>query len=409
MSDGVLSQEEIDALLRSNAVVDTAGEQQGQFANQSGVNQANNTDISPMEKDAIGEVANMVMGSASTALSTLLGKRVEITTPVVELTDPEKFRQEYPKNCLLVYVEYVTGLSGANVLVIKDTDAGVMVDLMLGGDGQSPPTELNEMHISAVSEAMNQMMGAASTALSTIINDRVEISPPVVETVDLSSEGLKGVLGEEGQLLAKVSFRMTIENLIDSEIIQLMPLQMAKSMVGSLMQEMSSAQPEEPVQSVNNVSIPEQNPVVETKQQVAAAAEPIGLVHPEPQTFNTGSQQPASDATLTGVRREVPVQPVQFAPIQSSFTPQEMSNIDLLMDVPLQITVELGRSKKTIREILALGQGSVIELDKLAGEPVDLLVNGKLLAKGEVVVIDENFGIRVTDIISPIERVTSLQ
>lgn len=400
MSEGVLSQEEIDALLNSDSLVPgTVGAKEQPTAGLQPVSQAEDADgrgLTEMEKDAVGEVANIVMGSAATALSTLLGRKVEITTPVVQLTDPDRFRHDYPLPYLLVNVEYVIGLSGSNVLIIKDRDAEVMVDLMMGGGGQSPPENLEEMHLSAISEAMNQMMGAAATAMSAIIKERVEISPPAVEMVDFATEELKGGVGVKGQTLVKVSFRMNIEGLLDSEIMQLVPLNFAQSMVKNLMEEMADSAVEPPVADPGTADM---GMVMPGLQDIMIDAP----IYEGPQPVNAGPARPVQGGS------GVIVQPVQFAPLQPNLQSTEITNIDLIMDVPLQITVELGKTRKTIREVLNLGPGSVVELDKLAGEPVDLLVNGKLLAKGEVVVIDENFGIRITDIISPIERVTNLQ
>lgn len=438
MSDGVLSQEEIDALLRSDTMSaePTPEPTPEPMAAANEPVEGSTGDLSDMERDAVGEVANIVMGSAATALSTLLGRKVEITTPVVQLTDPDRFRQEYPLPYLLVNVEYVVGLAGSNVLIIKERDASVMVDLMMGGDGQAPPVDLDEIHLSAISEAMNQMMGSASTAMSTILKERVEISPPTVEMVNLATDELKGSVGQKGQTLVKVAFRMIIEDLVDSEIMQLIPLDLARNMVRNLMAEMTDSEPvqEPPAMSTPDFSdvsgsfeIPEipdlpnfpempeipamptmQQPVAPAPAQVAAASEPM-MMGGQSGYGMFGAPPVQNQARNVAQGPGVPVQPVQFAPLQSNYQPKEIANIDLIMDVPLQITVELGKSRKTIREILALGPGSVVELDKLAGEPVDLLVNGKLLAKGEVVVIDENFGIRITDIISPIERVANLQ
>lgn len=425
MSDGVLSQEEIDALLRSDTMPQEetpqpmAAPMAAPVANEPAVSQWG--DLTDVEKDAVGEVANIVMGSAATALSTLLGKKVEITTPVVQLTDPERFRQDYPLPYLLVNVEYVVGLTGSNVLIIKDRDASVMVDLMMGGDGFVPPAELGEIHLSAISEAMNQMMGSASTAMSTILKERVEISPPTVEMINFATDELKGSMGQKDQSLVKVAFRMLIEDLVDSEIMQLIPLDLARKMVKNLMAEMTDSSTTDFSDVSGSFEIPDlpdmpnfpdmptmQQPMAAAPAQVATASEPMMMGQAGYGMFGAPPVQ-NSPARSVAQGQGVPVQPVQFAPLQSNYQPKEIANIDLIMDVPLQITVELGKSRKTIREILALGPGSVVELDKLAGEPVDLLVNGKLLAKGEVVVIDENFGIRITDIISPIERVANLQ
>lgn len=426
MSDGVLSQEEIDALLRSDTVADLANEAEAieeQTPTKNNLQPEVSQDaLSSMEKDAVGEVANMVMGSAATALSTLLGKKVEITTPQVEITTPEKLRHDYPLPYLLVNVEYVTGIKGNNVLVIKDGDAGVIVDLMMMGDGQNPPSPLEEMHLSAIAEAMNQMMGSASTAFSTILKERVEISPPTVDLINLATDELKGNLGKAGFPLVKISFKITIEDLVDSEMMQLIPLDFAKQMVGQLMDDMNksteqaAAATAAPEVEVPPISMPDSAPSPNQQEpnfQEPATNQPQPNYQAPPMSDLGQFQQPQyGAATASGNVKQgsaVTVQPVQFTSLQTGFQTKEPSNIDLIMDVPLQITVELGKAKKTIKEILNLTPGSVVELDKLAGEPVDLMVNGKLLAKGEVVVIDENFGIRITDIVSPMERVSNLQ
>ncbi|PKM80851.1 MAG: flagellar motor switch phosphatase FliY [Firmicutes bacterium HGW-Firmicutes-14] len=416
MSDGVLSQEEIDALLKSDTLAQENGDDGREVSPAPGAVAEMSSDtgdggLSDMEKDAVGEVANIVMGSAATALSTLLGKKVEITTPVIQLTDPERFRQDYPLPYVLVNVEYITGIEGANVLIIRNQDACVMVDLMMGGDGQGIE-ELNEMHLSAISEAMNQMMGSASTAMSTIIKERVEITPPTVEEINFATDELKGTLGQKDQQLVKVSFRMAIEELVDSEIMQLIPLPFAREMVGNLMSEINADEPQIAADATDLNSLSDEIAALEgtaaAQDDAATVAEPVRLHEPGSHVFENKKPEEPAGRPSSGAN-QVPVQPARFAPLQAGYEAKEIANIDLIMDVPLQITVELGKTRKTIREILNLGPGSVVELDKLAGEPVDVLVNGKLLAKGEVVVIDENFGIRVTDIISPIERVTNLQ
>lgn len=412
MSEGVLSQEEIDALLKMDAM-DQEQTDDGGAAPETGP-APTNTVLSEAERDAIGEVANIVMGSAATALSTLLGKKVEITTPRVEITTPEKLRHDYPLPYLLVNVEYVTGLEGSSVLIIRDKDAGIIVDLMMMGDGSNPPAELTDMHISAMAEAMNQMMGASATALSTILKKRVEISPPTSEMINLATDELKGTVGQIGIELAKVAFYIQIEDLVDSEMMQLIPVDFAREMARNLIGDITAGNNEalgevaaaQPAVAPPPPSEPVRQPVA--AQPVTPVAQPNVVQMPPvaPASIFAGS------VVTPGVMmpgQGVTVQQAQFAPLQGGLQAREIANIDLILDVPLQITVELGKARKTIREILALSAGSVVELDKLAGEPVDLLVNGKLLAKGEVVVIDENFGVRVTDIISPVERVTNLQ
>jgi flagellar motor switch protein FliN/FliY len=250
--------------------------------------------------------------------------------------------------------------------------------------------------MSAVGEAMNQMMGAVSTSLSTMFNKKIDISPPKVNLIDLAKEDkVTEIVGSEEKVV-RVSFRMEVEGLIDSEIMQILPIEISKDMVNNLMSGSMEAEaaPEPPV-----VAPPAM------QQQVQSAPEP-SYAAPQPvqqQAYAAPVQQQARVAS------NIPVQPAQFSPLSTEPVTVNDANIGLILDVPLQVTVELGRTKKRIRDILELATGSIIELDKLAGEPVDILVNGKLLAKGEVVVIDENFGVRITDIVSPMERAQNLQ
>lgn len=247
--------------------------------------------------------------------------------------------------------------------------------------------------MSAVTEAMNQMMGSTATALSTVFKKRVDIAPPAVSVVDFATEATTKDMPAEDEPVVRVSFRMEVESLIDSEIMQLIPVAMAKEMVANMMQKMQETATA--AAAAPSASQPA-GPAVAPPAPQAAAAAPVTAKTP---------LGPAPAAR----EKPVAVQPVQFAQLQPAPAAAGTGNIDLIMDVPLQVTVELGRTRKLIREVLDLSPGSVIELDKLAGEPVDILVNGKLIAKGEVVVIDENFGVRVTDIVSPMERVNNIQ
>lgn len=387
MNNGVLSQEEIDALLRSGNV--EADESEPTLDSQPATTTSSlapEVSLSDMEKDALGEMGNMSMGSAATALATLLEQRVEITTPKVDVLNFGSLRSEYPLPFIVVDIHYVEGVKGSNVFVVEHKDAAIIADLMMGNDGANPPEELYEFHLGAVGEAMNQMMGSASTALSQLLNKRVNISTPKVKTIDFAHEKLTSVT-DETEPIVRITFRMQVGNLIDSEIMQILPYDFAKELVDSLMNSVDETANSEPITQATVAA-----------QEVAASA---SVAQPVP----TRSESKSSFADQS----KVTVQPVAFAPIGPKITPQEQANIGLIMDVPLQITVELGKTRKTIKDILALGPGSVVELDKLAGEPVDLLVNGKLIAKGEVVVIDENFGVRVTDIVSPMERVANIQ
>ncbi len=349
--------------------------------------------LSDLEKDTLGEVANISMGTAATTLSSLVGKRVEITTPRVTITTRNKLQTEYPLPYVVVNVRYTAGLVGENLLIIKKQDAAIIVDLMMGGDGSNPPEELNELHLSAVSEAMNQMMGSAATSMSTIFHQKVSISPPTLRLINLAEEQLDPAIECGSEQLVQVVFQISIEDLLKSEMMQIIPLPFAKEMSLGLLGELKGEAPSEakepaPKEEAKSVSRPE------PEMPVQPAAKAGGHIAAARQEVAAGS---------------VVVQPAEFAPFTASSPPKETGNLSLILDVPLQFTVELGRTQKTIKEILDLGPGAIVELDKLAGEPVDILVNGKPIAKGEVVVIDENYGVRITEILSSAERMSSLQ
>lgn len=426
-SKDYLSQEEIDALLRQSSGDSDEGANSPAAA--SGGEEVLENYLSSLEQDALGEIGNITFGSAATALSTLLGRKVDITTPSVSLVRKSELGDVFPKPHVAVSVEYVDGFEGINSLVIRTKDAQVIADLMLGGEGQVTDAELNEIHISAVQEAMNQMMGSSATSMSTIFNRFVNISPPGINILDMENgDGVDHLPPED--VMIKISFHLTIGDLIDSTIMQLLPVSFAKQMVATLM----GTEPELPAASAPSaaaVEAPSAPPVQPTAPPQAApaptyAAPPQQPVQPPmpqgmPNTPPAGYPpqqdvyaQPMMDYHMPNQNmnqnRNVNVQPVQFATFnQGQFAQTDGTNLNLLLDIPLKVTVELGRTQKQIKDILELSQGSIIELDKLAGEPVDILVNNKLIAKGEVVVIDENFGVRVTDIVSQWDRIQKLQ
>ena len=383
MSESFLSQEELDALLKGEAAPEAAS---GEV-------------LSDVEHDALGEIGNISMGSAATTLSILLGKRVSITTPKVGVSSLKEIQNACPLPFLVVEVGYTHGVHGTNLLAIKESDALIIADLMMGNDGTNPPTELNELYMSAVGEAMNQMMGSVATSMSTMFKQKIDISPPKANLIHFAThEPLTSALTATENVV-RVAFRMEVEDLIDSEIMQILPVEVAKTLVKNLMGDMATQQaaaPAAPAQPAAAPTAPQTAPPMAAAAPAPAAAMP-------PQQGYYAPPQPSYQ------QPQVPVQAVQFSPLVPGAMAGVDGNIGLILDVPLQVTVELGRTKKLIREILELSPGSVLELDKLAGEPVDVLVNGKLLAKGEVVVIDENFGVRITDIVSPIERASSLQ
>ncbi|WP_061213811.1 flagellar motor switch phosphatase FliY [Syntrophomonas wolfei] len=398
MNDGILSQEEIDALLTggSSSGTDTM-DSSSEPVSTSSIN------LSDFEKDTLGEVGNISMGTAATTLSTLLRQKVSITTPDVSVTNPEELQLLYPLPFVVVEVSYTRGLTGTNVLVIKENDAAIIADLMMGGDGLSAQGKsLGDLELSAVGEAMNQMMGSATTSLSSMFNRRIDIAPPQLTVIDMGKESLQ--LSTNFHDVVKIKFKMEIENLINSEIMQIIPMEAVENIMSILMgstAEESSA--EAVMEEPPAMSLPE------TKAAAVAAPRQAETAIPSPPQEAIYSQAFVQSPREINTRPQFAVQPVQFAPLQESDMIHSPQNLDLIMDVPLDVSVELGKAKKSIREILELNQGAIIQLDKLAGEPVDLLVNGKLIAKGEVVVIDENYGIRITTIISPIDRMNKLQ
>jgi len=386
--NGLLSQEEINALLKETTETIETTE------TTLPANTAPDADKPPesleaMEKDVLGELANISMGSAATALSALIGKKTNITTPQISVTTTDALKEEYPQAYLTVNGSYTNGLVGLNVLVLQTNDAGVLVDLMMKGDGSNPPEEINELHISAISEAMDQMMNASTSALMQILNKPIEISPPVVNVKNFGQDEFF----ENGDFydVVKISFSLTIEGLVDSEMLQIIPLSFAKQMVSEL------CNPTD----VNIEQLDIQTEAANNSHAITNNQTGSNVMESEPATVNTVQNNPT----------QVEVTPAQFAPFEEkSASREEISpNLNLIMDISLQLSVELGRTNKKIKEVLKLTNGSIVELDKLAGEPVDILINGRLLAKGEVIIIDENFGVRVTEILSPSERIKNLK
>lgn len=384
-NNDILSQEEIDALLSSDEETEEE------------------LSLTDEEKDVIGEVGNIVMGGASTALYNIVEKEVLITTPTVRLTSMKDMAKEHERPCIMVEVEYMAGLEGVNLLVIQEQDAAIIADLMLGGDGQNPAEEIGELHLSAVGEAMNQMMGASSTSMSQILSATIDISPPRIEHLSLEDKVKKTEALDMDQLVVAISFRMSIEDLVDSSIVMVAPVDFMKEMVQKLVDGQLSIiedhTPGEEVEPEPEPPIQEEKPRPEKEQRRKTVASKENGLQTEEPLERTSRRRPEPD---------VEVQKAQFSSFDEEPADKGSSSIDILKDIPLHVTVRLGRAQMTIEEILELGKGSIIELDRLAGEDVDLLVNGKLIAKGEVVVIEENFAFRVKKIVSPMERIKDL-
>ena len=485
--DGMLSQDEINALLQGMDLSDTAdGSDAAAPAPESSTadNNDNGEVLTDVEKDAIGEVANISMGSSATTLYSLVNRKVNITTPVVTLATWKTLLDSYEKPCVFIQIKYTQGLDGTNILVLKEHDVKVITDLMMGGDGTNTDGELGELHLSAISEAMNQMMGSAATSLSTLLQTVIDISPPESSLFDLTEvKDGKEIAPFLGGTFVKIAFRMQIDDLVDSTIMQLYPIDFAKKLVETFINtQMSSLDGTAEEQSAQvKDSAPTQNMQGSaamadgTDHMTQSGMDGMGQQGPmnmnsmnqmgmnpmgnmgmnqmgnTPMGMNGMNQMGGMDMSQMGMNQmgmnqmgnmngmnpmgntpmgmngmnqmgnmngmgmmnqmgmmgmpgqnvqNVNVQPAQFQSFSNDNTGMTgQENIGLIKDVPLEVTVELGRTTKSISEILDFSPGTIIELDRIAGEPIDVLVNGKFVAKGEVVVIEESFGVRITEII----------
>ena len=350
--------------------------------------------ITKEEIDTLGEIGNISIGTSATTLYSLLRNKVTITTPKVYITSIQKLKEAHPIPFISVEVSYTKGLSGSNLMIIKENDAKVIADLMMGGDGTNTDVELDDMRMSAVGEAMNQMMGSAATSLSTLLKKDINISPPRLTKINLATDSLKGYF-DEFEDIVTISFNMEVGDFLKTEIMQLMQIPFAKNLVQQL-HALSTAS-DQPDLEAESLKLNKE----EEQKSVNIAQERTNMLKKEPEKN--------LQATATNATTNIQVKPVQFQQFDEEPMHTSGSSLDLILDVPLEVTVELGRTSKTIKEILDISPGTIVELDKMAGEPVDILVNGKLVAKGEVVVIDENFGVRITEILNSIDRVKSLQ
>lgn len=393
MSNNFLSQEEINALLAGEALE----------TNES--NSGNTEEIlTATDKDLLGEIGNISMGSASTALYQLINQQVNITTPVVTVTTLKEIKSGFEKPNIVLDIEYTSGIVGRNILLIKIDDGAVISNLMMGGDGKIKEShELSELEISAVSEAMNQMIGSAATSMATMFGRKIDISPPTAKVLRDSNDIISDTISED-ESIVMISFKMTIGDIVDSNIMQVFPISTARNIV-SIMTGQDKVEEELPkVNKETKVSETYSEPIankeVITEQPIQSA--PNYVQDQQNHTTIQAQQQKTYE-------QHVEVHQATFEPLVPQDSVPPIKNIDLILDVPLDISVVLGRTKKSIQDILGLGTGSLIELDKLAEEPVEILVNGKQIALGEVVVVDENFGVRITSIVSNVDRIKTLR
>ena len=429
--DGMLSQDEINALLSGMGSGGDDAESTG-TATVTDTPDNNSAEdsftLTESEKDAVGEISNISMGTAATTLSSLLSQKVNITTPKVEVATWDDLSREYDRPCVMMQISYKEGLAGNNVLILKENDVKIITDLMMGGTGTANPDEpLSELHLSAIGEAMNQMMGSAATSMSSMFNRKIDISPPVANLVETYNELDEGMPAFLNKPFVKVAFKMQIGDLIDSEIMQLYPKEFAQELLNMFMpssddsaNSQPASQPQaQPAASQAPVHQPAPQPQTQPVQQPDMGMQQpnmMGQAMPQqgmpmqgmpygygmPMQGMMGQAMPMQGMSMQGYAQpqDVNVAPAAFQPFATDVNPlSQKENIELIKDVPLEVTVELGRTTKSIKDILEFAPGTIVELNKIAGESVDVLVNGKYVAKGEVVVIEESFGVRITEII----------
>lgn len=359
--------------------------------------------LPPEMGQALVDSGSVALTAGASTLSILLNKQVSITQPEVSVLSVAELGGILKDPSVAIEVPCRFGKSFEVFFILTQGDTAIITDLMMGGEGQPPSAVIDDLQLSAISEAINQMMGMAANAMSTNYGKKFEISPPQAQVVDLPEDLNLAESFEDGVAVA-LTYRLAIEGLVESYLIQVLSGTGAEGLASQVMGGGSDApqQVEKKVQAEPPAPAPSQSQSMTVPAQPAPAPAPVpaapapAAAAPAPAPVKTTAPQPAA-------------QTVQFAPLAPSAAPAAQSGLDLILDVPLKVTVELGRTRMQIRDVLELGKGSVVELDKLAGEPVDLLVNGKLIARGEVVVIDENFGVRVTDIVSPAERFSSFR
>ncbi len=442
--------------------------------------------LSAMEIDAIGEILNISLGASATAVSIMLDARVDITTPKVSVQARDEFEFSNIKPAICVEITYVEGLEGKNIMLLKRQDVKAIIEMLMGMDIPDEEFVLDEMNVSAICEVMNQMMGASATALSELLDMPVNISTPKPHEVDSVEEFKEEFFADEEEMVV-IHFDLKIEDKMQSEFLNVMPIKLAKRLVSGFLAEMGAA-PEEaapaetPAPAAEIVAQPAAAPIAapapaaaetpaapapapaaetapaQTAQPAPAPAAPV-QPEPMPQPAAAAAPTPAQPAQAVPARSmqadpaqpvmpamtAAPVQQTQMDPgvvnnmmqmmdmmrqsmdmqrqmmqqqIEQSHAPRRIKvhaapqpnlngqeetnpdeNLDLIMDVPMEVSVEIGRTQKYVKDILDLNKGSLVVLDKLAGDQVDLYVNGQCIAKGDVVVVDDNFGIRITEIL----------
>lgn len=426
----MLSQEEIDALLKGppEETVEDSGAVQSDgpetapedvpatpgSGNEAGLSLT----LDKSEMDALGEIGNISMGSASTTLSELLRQKVSITSPVVKVIDQKSLFDSFQTPYIIIQVEFKEGLTGYNILVIRLRDAIVMSNLMMGGDGEIETEEITELEISAASEAMNQMIGSASTSMATMFGRQINISPPVSSMLSGDEKDVvKLPIGDE---IVTINFKMKIGDLLDTEIMQVLSIETAKKEAALLWETMMGTSSDDNDELIGDDADAESilppdgdaaGSFFETEPEAGPGAELSGESNlreeKEADTAPTGPAHPVGRPQAPPFAGSPYIRDMDLS--NTGLTQVEQRKMELLLDVPLKVSVVLGRTKRPIKEVLNLTPGAIVELNSLVDEPVEVLVNGTLVARGEVVVVNENFGVRINSILSPEERIRQLK
>lgn len=399
-----------------------------------------------MEIDALGEMMNISLGASATAMSTLLGSTVHITTPKVKILTRDQFEFKKLEPAVGVEIAYVEGLEGSNIMMFSRNDVRIIVGTLLGEELSDDEFELDEINRSAICEVMNQMMGASATALSEFLKFTVNISTPVsFEITD--AESFKNKYFPEATPMVVISFILEIEGKLKSEFLNIMPEKLAKRLlepfeisleeaaeISAENKESGSKAAEEAAEKVIEEAAEKEKPRPEPEP--APTPQPAPAPQPAPTSQPVYSQIPAgisadmnpailqllyqmqqSQVQMMQLMQDMEkreqegkkesrepalIRPANAPGLESSGSEngEENANQEMLMKVPLEISVEIGRTKKLVKDILEFTQGSLVVLDKMAGEQADLYVNGQCVARGDIVVVEDNFGIRITDIVT---------
>lgn len=370
MSNG-LSQEEINALLEGNA--------SDEEKDKNTVTEDNSA-LTDIQKDILGEIGNISMGSAATALSDMIGKKVNITTPVVSLTTLKKMREGFEIPNIALEIKYTTGISGKNILLMKVSDAAVVANLMMGGAGDLESETLSEIEESAVSEAMNLMMGSAATAMATMFSRKVDISPPKSKIWDSMTSNMADDIDDEDEVI-QVAFKLNIEDLLDSVIMQVLSMETAEKIAAIMMgTESVDESPDVVIES-------KQDAVEKIKEQA------IGMNQQDQEKKVVSSTNSYLEDNNYSDNK---IQKIGYK--QFNHSDNLSKNTSSVLDVPLNIQVVLGNAQRSVKEILNFGSGTLLELNQLADQPVELHVNGKVIAYGEVVLVNDSLAINILDV-----------